>query len=176
MVARWYTIQVYSGAEDKVLSAIQERAEENNLSDAIEDTLFPKEEVIEVRKGKKYSKSRSFLPGYIFIKMELSDQLWQLIKSLPNVSQLLGDGGRPQPVSQVEIDRIRGQIEEGIKAPRVIMNFEIGETVKITDGPFADFNGNVEEVDSEKSKLKISVSIFGRATPVEIDFAQVEKQ
>ena len=175
MVARWYTVQVYSGAEDKVLAAIEEHAEKEGLADAIEDVLFPKEEVIVVLKGKKYNRQKSFLPGYIFIKMEMSDQIWQMIKSLPNVSQLLGDGGKPQPVSQAEIDRIRGQVEEGVKVPRTIVSFEIGETVKITEGPFADFSGAVEEVDADKSKLKVSVSIFGRATPVEIEFSQVEK-
>ena len=179
MSARWYVVNVYSGSEKRVAESLKEQAISKNLQDKIIDVLVPTEEVVEIKKGKKVSAERKFFPGYILVKMEMSDAVWHVVKNTPRVSGFLGtrDGLRlkPQPISEKEVERLMKQIEEGVERPNVVATFEIGENVRVTDGPFASFVGVVEEVDTEKTRLKVSVSIFGRYTPVELEFSQVEK-
>jgi len=179
MSARWYVVNVYSGSEKRVAESLKEQAISKNLQDKIIDVLVPTEEVVEIRKGKKVSAERKFFPGYILVKMEMSDAVWHVVKNTPRVSGFLGtrDGLRlkPQPISEKEVERLMKQIEEGVERPAVVTTFEIGENVRVNDGPFASFVGVVEEVDTEKTRLKVSVSIFGRYTPVELEFSQVEK-
>ena len=179
MSARWYVVNVYSGSEKRVAESLKEQAIYKNLQDKIIDVLVPTEEVVEIKKGKKVSAERKFFPGYILVKMEMSDAVWHVVKNTPRVSGFLGtrDGLRlkPQPISEKEVERLMKQIEEGVERPNVVATFEIGENVRVTDGPFASFVGVVEEVDTEKTRLKVSVSIFGRYTPVELEFSQVEK-
>ena len=179
MSARWYVVNVYSGSEKRVAESLKEQAISKNLQDKIIDVLVPTEEVIEIKKGKKVSAERKFFPGYILVKMEMSDAVWHVVKNTPRVSGFLGtrDGLRlkPQPISEKEVERLMKQIEEGVERPAIVATFEIGENVRVTDGPFASFVGVVEEVDPEKTRLKVSVSIFGRYTPVELEFSQVEK-
>ena len=179
MSARWYVVNVYSGSEKRVAESLKEQAITKNLQDKIIDVLVPTEEVVEIRKGKKVSAERKFFPGYILVKMEMSDAVWHVVKNTPRVSGFLGtrDGLRlkPQPISEKEVERLMKQIEEGVERPAVVATFEVGENVRVTDGPFASFVGVVEEVDLDKTRLKVSVSIFGRYTPVELEFSQVEK-
>lgn len=175
MAARWYVVNVHSGFEKKVAAAIQEKAEQKGLAEQFEDVQVPTEKVVEVRRGKKHDAERKFFPGYVLVKMELSDETWHLVKNTPKVTGFLGPGGKPQAISQTEADRIMNAVAEGIERPRPAVTFEVGEQVRVTDGPFNTFTGVVEEVDEEKARLKVAVSIFGRATPVELDYTQVEK-
>lgn len=176
MAMRWYVLHVYSGFEGKVAEAIKDKAVKQGLEDRVEDILVPTEEVVEVKRGQKVNSERKFFPGYVLAKLDMNDQVWHLIKDTPKVSGFLGAGGnKPVPISESEAQRILKQVQEGIERPRPSITYEIGEEVKVTDGPFASFNGTVEEIDEDKAKLKVSVSIFGRATPVELEYAQVEK-
>ncbi|NBX73011.1 MAG: transcription termination/antitermination protein NusG [Alphaproteobacteria bacterium] len=175
MSHRWYVIHVYSGFEKKVAEAIREQAVKKNLADHFTEIMVPTEEVVEVKRGKKVNTERKFYPGYVLIKMDLTDESWNLVKTTPKVTGFLGGGGKPAPISENEAQRILNQVQEGIAHPKPSVVFEIGEQVKVADGPFASFNGVVEEVDEDKSRLKVSVSIFGRATPVELEYSQVEK-
>src|SRR6266853_772827 len=173
---RWYVIHVYSGFEKKVASSIREQAEQKNLADKFEEILVPTEEVVEVKRGAKVNAERKFFPGYVLIKMDLSDETWHLVKNTAKVTGFLGGKGlRPSPISEAEASRIMRQVQEGIERPKPSITFEIGEQVRVADGPFTSFNGVVEEVDEEKARLKVAVSIFGRATPVELEYSQVEK-
>ena len=172
---RWYVIDVYSGSEKRVALTVEEKVEKKGLQNLIEKVLVPTETVTEIRKGTKVEKEKSFFPGYVLVKMALSEETWALIRSVPRVSRLLGGKTRPTPIGEREVERLMGQIEEGARRPRSTLIFEIGEEVRVNDGPFATFNGIVEDVDSDKERIKVSVSIFGRATPVELEFAQVDK-
>ena len=174
MASRWYVIHVYSGFEKKVATAIREQAEQKGLSERFEEILVPTEEVIEVKRGAKISSERKIFPGYVLIKMDLDDETWHLVKNTAKVTGFLGGRGKPLPISDAEAARIIHQMQEGVERPRPSITFEIGEQVRVSDGPFTSFNGVVEEVDEEKSRVKVAVSIFGRATPVELDFEQVE--
>ena len=175
MDARWYVVNVHSGCEKKVAQSIREQVLLKKWEDRIFDILIPTEEVVEVKKGTKVSSERKFFPGYILIKMVMSDEAWHLIKNNPNVSGFLGSRNKPYPVSDKEVERILAQMQEGVKRPREVINYEIGEQVRVCDGPFASFVGLIEDVDVEKARVKVSVSIFGRATPVELEYSQVEK-
>lgn len=175
MSARWYVVNVHSGCEKKVAQSIREQAVIKKMEDRIFDVLIPTEEVVEVKKGSKVSSERKFFPGYILVKMIMSDEAWHLVKDNPNVSGFLGSRNKPYPITEAEVQRIMTQMQEGVERPREVVNFEIGEQVRVCDGPFASFVGLVEEVDTEKARVKVSVSIFGRSTPVELEYSQVEK-
>ena len=175
MTARWYVVNVYSGSEKKVAASLKQQAVLKNLEDKILDVLVPTEEVVEIKKGAKVNSERKFFPGYILVKMEMSDECWHVVRNTPRVSGFLGSRNKPQPISDAEAERIIKQMEEGIERPQTVVDFEVGEQIRVVDGPFASFVGVVEDVDSEKSRLKVSVSIFGRYTPVELEFSQVEK-
>lgn len=173
---RWYIVHAHSGFEKKVAAAILEQAEQKGIADKFEEVVVPTEEVVEVRRGKKVQAERKFFPGYVLAKMEMSDETWQLVKNTPKVTGFLGGKGiRPQPITEAEAQNIFKQAEEGATAKRNMVHFEIGEQVKIIDGPFESFIGSVEDADEDRGKLKVSVSIFGRATPVELTFDQVHK-
>lgn len=175
MAMRWYVVHVYSGFEKKVAQAIREKAAQKGLEEKFGDILVPTEEVVEVRRGTKYNSERKFFPGYVLVKMELEDETWHLVKNAPKVTGFLGGGGKPQAISETEALRIMSQVQEGVERPKPTITFEVGEQVRVTDGPFTSFTGMVEEVDQDKSRLKVAVSIFGRATPVELEYTQVEK-
>jgi transcription termination/antitermination protein NusG len=175
MANRWYVIHVYSGFEKKVAAAIREQAEQKGLSDMFEEILVPTEEIIEIKRGAKVSAERKFFPGYVLIKMDMSDETWHLVKNTAKVTGFLGSRGRPAPISDGEAMRIMRQVQEGIERPKPSVTFEVGEQVRVCDGPFTSFNGLVEDVDEEKARIKVAVSIFGRATPVELEYSQVEK-
>jgi transcription termination/antitermination protein NusG len=175
MASRWYVIHVYSGFEKKVATAIREQAEQKGLGERFEEVLVPTEEVVEVKRGAKVNSERKFFPGYVLIKMDLDDETWHLVKNTAKVTGFLGGRGRPSPISDAEAARIMRQVQEGIERPKPSITFEVGEQVRVSDGPFTSFNGVVEEVDEEKSRIKVAVSIFGRATPVELEYTQVEK-
>ena len=175
MEPKWYIVHAYSNFEKKVAESILLAAKEKGLEHLIEEIFVPTEEVTEVRRGRKINTERRFFPGYVLVNMVMSDETYHLIKETPKVTGFLGSGQKPLPVPQKEVDRIRGVMEDGESRPRPTITFEVGESVRVTDGPFASFSGIVEDVDEEATRLKVAVSIFGRATPVELEFTQVEK-
>ena len=172
---KWYIVHAYSNFEKKVKENILDQARNQGLADRFSEVLVPTEDVIEVRRGRKVNTERKFFPGYVLVKMELTDEVFHLIKNTPKVTGFLGSGAKPMPVSEKEVARIIGAIEEGVERPKPTISFEIGEAVRVIDGPFASFNGSVEQVDEDRARLRVTVSIFGRATPVELEYNQVEK-
>lgn len=175
MAHKWYIVQAYSNFEQKVADTIQEQVALKGLDDLFSEVLVPTEEVVEVRKGRKVQVPRRFFPGYVLVKMQLTDETYHLIKSTPKVTGFLGSGNRPAPISDKEVSHIMHQVEEGVERPRPSVTYEVGEQVRVIDGPFQSFSGLVEDVDMERARLKVAVSIFGRATPVELEYGQVEK-
>ena len=171
----WYIVQAYSGFEKKVVELIKDELKKHKLSESLEEILVPTHQVTEVKKGKRTKKEKKFFPGYVLIKIELTKQIYHLIKNIQKVSGFLGSSDKPTPISDNEIKRILGQVSENAVSQKAGINFEIGEKVKVCDGPFASFNGLIEEIDEERSRVKVSVSIFGRSTPVELEYTQVEK-
>jgi transcription termination/antitermination protein NusG len=175
MAMRWYIVHAYSNFENKVAQSIRDQAAQRGLVDKFEDVIVPKEKVVEVRRGKKIDTERTFFPGYVLVRCDLTDEVFHLIKNTPKVTGFLGADKKPMPIPDAEADRIKGQVQEGIDRPRASIVFEIGEEVQVMEGPFASFKGVVEEVDTARSRLKVAVSIFGRATPVELEYSQVQK-
>ena len=171
---RWYVIHAYSGFEKKVAEAIKDQAAQKGMDDLFEQVLVPTEEVVELRRGQKVNSERKFFPGYVLVRMEMTDETWHLVKNTPKVTGFLGSR-KPAPISQREADRILQQVQEGVDRPKPSVIYEVGEQVRVTDGPFNSFNGFVEDVDEERARLKVAVSIFGRSTPVELEYTQVEK-
>jgi len=171
----WYIVQTFSGFEQKVCETLKETIKVKELDDKIGDVLVPIHEVTEVKRGKRVQRKKKFFPSYVLVKMEMSKDLYHMIKNIPKVTGFLGAAGTPARVSDNEIDKILGNIKEGSLVPEPTISFDVGEQVKVCEGPFASFTGLVEEVDEEKSRLKVSVSIFGRATPVDLEYNQVEK-
>src|SRR3979411_3004344 len=172
---KWYIVHAYSNFEKKVAESIREQAKTQGLDENFSDILVPTEDVVEIRRGRKVNAERKFSPGYVLVKMELTDEAYHLIKNTPKVTGFLGADNKPMPISEAEAQRIINQVQEGIERPKPSISFEVGEQVLVSDGPFASFNGTVEEVDDARSRLKVAVSIFGRPTPVELEFGQVEK-
>ena len=172
---RWYIVHAYSNFEKKVAESIRDQAKQRSLEGNFEQIMVPTEKVTEVRRGRKIDAERKFFPGYVLVKMDLTDEVYHLIKNTPKVTGFLGTDKKPMPISDAEADRILHQVQEGIDRPKPSVSFEVGEQVRVSDGPFASFNGTVEEVDEGRSRVKVAVSIFGRATPVELEFTQVEK-
>ena len=172
---RWYIIHCYSGFEKKVAQSIQEQSAAQCMNDLFEDIVVPTEEVVEMRRGQKVASERRFFPGYVLVNMEMTDQTWHLVRNTPKVTGFLGGGGRPVPISDAEAQRVIRQVAEGVENPKPSITFEIGEMVRVSDGPFTSFNGTVQDVDEDRARLKVAVSIFGRATPVELEYTQVEK-
>ena len=175
MALRWYVVHVYSGSEKKVAEAIKDQISRKGMQEYFSEVLVPTEEVVEVRRGVRVNSERKFFPGYILINMELTDESWQLVKSQSRVTGILGGKGKPVPITDKEAKQLINQISEGIERPRASIIYEVGEQVRVCDGPFASFNGLVEDVDEDKARLKVAVSIFGRSTPVDLDYSQVEK-
>ncbi|MEO5806640.1 transcription termination/antitermination protein NusG [Devosia sp.] len=175
MAKRWYIVQAYSNFERKVKEAILEKVAQTKLEHLFEDVIVPTEKVVEVRRGRKVDAERKFFPGYVLVKMEMTDQAFHLIKNTPKVTGFLGSDNKPMPISEKEAMAILQQVQDGVEHPKPSVSFEIGESVRVSDGPFASFNGIVEEVDEERARLKVEVSIFGRPTPVELEYGQVEK-
>ena len=176
MAMRWYSVSVLSNYEKKVMASINESIEQHQLQDQIEQVLVPTEEVVEVRRGKKVQTERRFMPGYVLVRMEMTDKAYHMIKDTNRVTGFLGQQGKPMPLQDSEVAAILNQVEQGLEKPRSLISFEIGEQVNVNDGPFEGFLGSVEEVDEANSRLKVTVSIFGRATPVELEYTQVQKQ
>ena len=176
MAMRWYSVSVFSNFEKKVAENIKEMVEQKNLGNEVSEVLVPTEEVLEIRRGKKVQRERRFMPGYVLVKMDMNEEVYHAIKGINRVSGFLGANGKPTPLPDSEVARIINQVEEGGDMPRSLIAFEVGEKVNVTDGPFEGFAGTVEEVDDINSRLKLTVSIFGRATPVELEFTQVQKQ
>jgi transcriptional antiterminator NusG len=175
MAQRWYSVHVLSNYEKKVAESINDAVRVQSLEDEILEVMVPTEEVVEIRRGQKVNVERRFMPGYVLVKMEMTDRAYHVINDTPRVTGFLGPQGRPTPLRDAEVARILNQVEEGLDRPRPSITFEIGEQVNVTDGPFESFTGMVEDVDEENSRLKVTVSIFGRATPVELEYAQVAK-
>jgi transcriptional antiterminator NusG len=175
MAMRWYIVHAYSNFEKKVAESIKEFAAQRGLAEKFQEVLVPTENVVEVRRGRKVTSERKFFPGYVLVKCDLTDDVYHLIKNTPKVTGFLGADKKPMPISDAEADRIKGQVADGVEHPKSSITFEIGEKVRVTDGPFASFEGLVEEIDEGRSRVKVAVSIFGRATPVELEFGQVEK-
>jgi len=175
MAKKWYVVHVFSGSEKKVCQNIEEQIVSKDMGSLIEEVLVPTEEVVEIRRGAKVQSEKKFFPGYILIKMEMNDETWHMIKGQPKVTGFLGGKGKPVAISEAEANRLIEQISEGIDRPRSSVVYEIGEEVRVSDGPFQSFNGLVEEIDEDKSRLKVAVSIFGRSTPVDLEYSQVEK-
>ena len=175
MSGRWYIVHVYSGFEKRVAAAIEEKVASMNMGDVIEEVFVPVEEVVELRRGRKVNAERKFFPGYVLVKTDMTEDAYHLIKDVPKVTGFLGASGHPTPITVAEADRILRQVREGVERPKPTIAFDIGEQVRVCDGPFTSFSGMVEDVDEERSRLKVSVSIFGRATPVELEYSQVEK-
>ena len=176
MSKRWYVVHAYSGFEKSVMRSIQERINRLGMQEKFGQILVPVEEVVEMKSGQKSITERKFFPGYVLVEMEMNDDTWHLVKDTPKVTGFVGGtGNRPTPISQKEVDKIMQQMQEGVEKPRPKTLFDVGETVRVKEGPFTDFNGSVEDVNYEKNRLRVSVTIFGRATPVELEFGQVEK-
>jgi len=175
MAKRWYIVHAYSNFERKVADAIREKAAAAGLDHLIDEILVPTEKVVEMRRGRKVDSERKFFPGYVLVRMEMTDAAFHLIKNVPKVTGFLGTENKPIPIPDAEAERIMAQVQEGVERPKPSISFEIGERIRVADGPFASFEGNVEEVDEERTRLKVAVSIFGRPTPVELEYAQVEK-
>ena len=176
MSKHWYVVHAYSGMEKSVARAIQERVDRAGMSEKFGRILVPTEEVVEMKGGQRKTTERRFFPGYVLVEMEMDDDTWHLVKHTNKVTGFIGGtGNRPSPISEKEVEKIMAQMQEGVEKPRPKTLFEVGEMVRVREGPFTDFNGNVEEVNYEKSRLRVSVTIFGRATPVELEFGQVEK-
>ncbi len=175
MTKRWYIVHAYSNFEKKVAESIREQAAQRGLADKFEEVMVPTEQVVEVRRGRKINTERKFFPGYVHVKCDLSDDVYHLIKNTPKVTGFLGADNKPMAIPDREAERIKGQVADGVEHPKSSISFEVGEIVRVADGPFASFNGVVEEVDEGRLRVKVAVSIFGRATPVELEFAQVEK-
>ncbi|MEW9898917.1 transcription termination/antitermination protein NusG [Chitinivorax sp. PXF-14] len=176
MAKRWYVVHAYSGFEKSVQRALKERIDRSDMADMFGQILVPVEEVMEIRSGRKSVAERKFFPGYVLVEMEMTDESWHLVKSTPKVTGFVGGSGmKPTPISQKEVDSLMQQMQEGVEKPKPKVLFEIGQLVRVAEGPFTDFNGTVEHVDYDKNKLRVSVLIFGRPTPVELDFGQVEK-
>ena len=173
---RWYSVSVLSNFEKRVAESIRDQVAQEGLDDLIEQVLVPTEEVIEVRKGKKVATERRFMPGYVLVRMEMTDKAYHLVNNTNRVTGFLGPQGKPSPLKDSEVNFILNQVEEGVERPRPLISFDVGEQVNVTDGPFEGFAGSVEEVDEDNARLKVTVSIFGRATPVELEFTQVAKQ
>ena len=176
MAKRWYSVSVLSNFEKKIAEQIRQKVSEQSLEDQIDEVLVPTEEVIEVRRGKKVTTERRFMPGYVLVHMQMSDEGYHLVNSIPRVTGFLGPQGKPMPMRDAEVEAILGRVDEQKEAPRTLISFDIGERVKVTDGPFEDFDGMVDEIDEDAQRLKVMVSIFGRETPVELEYAQVSKQ
>lgn len=174
MAARWYIVHTYSGFENKIAAFLKEQAEKKGMTDKVEDVLVPTENVVSVRNGAKVETERKFFPGYVLVKMEMTPETWHLVSSTPKVTGFLG-GKKPVPMTEVEVQRILRQVKEGVEKPKSAIVYEVGEQIMVCDGPFASFTGVVEEVDAEKERLKVSVSIFGRLTPLELSYTQVKK-
>ena len=175
MAHRWYIVHAYSNFEKKVAESIEEQVRQKGLENLFEAVMVPTEKVVEVRRGRKVDAERKFFPGYVLVKMEMTDEAFHLIKNTPKVTGFLGSDNKPQPITQREADQILNQVQEGVDRPKPSVMFDVGESVRVSDGPFASFNGIVQEVDEERARLKVEVSIFGRATPVDLEYGQVEK-
>jgi transcriptional antiterminator NusG len=173
--SRWYVVHVYAGSERKVAESVKERAQKKGLESRILDVMVPMENIVEMKRGEKITAERQFFPGYILVHMMLDDETWHLVSSTPKVTGFLGGKGKPTPITKKEVDRLLNQLQTQQEKPKHAMSYEIGEEVRVMDGPFASFSGFVEGVDDEKERLKVSVLIFGRSTPVDLEFSQVEK-
>ena len=175
MAHRWYIVHAYSNFEKKVAESIEEKAKQKGLEHLFESIMVPTEKVVEVRRGRKVDAERKFFPGYVLVKMEMTDEAFHLIKDTPKVTGFLGADNKPKPITDREADRILNQVQEGVDRPKPSVMFDVGESIRVSEGPFASFNGIVQEVDEERARLKVEVSIFGRATPVDLEYGQVEK-